>query len=182
MVAIKTQRLVLRKFLEKDAPGLLEYFKNPRVACFLDEKIENLDKMLEDIRRRNESPEGTELAVCIRENDNVIGNVFSEKEMDDTYSVGWNFNKKCEGKGYATEAAKAYLDFLFTNKNERRIYAYVADYNIRSQKLCERLGMRKEGCFLDFISFMKDENGVDIYENTIIYAILKKEWIAKMNF
>ena len=29
---------------------------------------------------------------------------------------------------------------------------------------------------------MKDENGVDIYENTIIYAILKKEWIAKMNF
>ncbi len=182
VIAIKTPRLVLRKFLEKDVPGLLEYFKNPRVACFLDEKVENPDKMLEEIRRRNESPEGTELAVCIRESDNVIGNVFSRKEMEDTYSVGWNFNKNYEGKGYAAEAAKAYLDFLFTKKNVRRIYAYVADYNTRSQKLCERLGMRKEGCFLDFISFMKDENGVDIYENTMIYAILKREWIARIKF
>lgn len=182
MIAIKTPRLVLRKFLEKDVPGLLEYFKNPRVACFLDEKVENPDKMLEEIRRRNESPEGTELAVCIRESDNVIGNAFSRKEMEDTYSVGWNLNKNYEGKGYAAEAAKAYLDFLFTKKNVRRIYAYVADYNTRSQKLCERLGMRKEGCFLDFISFMKDENGVDIYENTMVYAILKREWIARIKF
>ena len=86
MIAIKTPRLVLRKFLEKDVPGLLEYFKNPRVACFLDEKVENPDKMLEEIRRRNESPEGTELAVCIRESDNVIGNVFSRKETEDTYT------------------------------------------------------------------------------------------------
>lgn len=117
MIAIKTPRLVLRKFLEKDVPGLLEYFRNPRVACFPDEKVENPDKMLEEIRRRNESPEGTELAVCIRESDNVIGNVFSRKEMEDTYSVGWNLNKNYEGKGYAAEAAKAYLDFLFTKKN-----------------------------------------------------------------
>ena len=65
----------------------------------------------------------------------VKGNVFSRKEMEDTYSVGWNFNKNYEGKGYAAEAAKAYLDFLFTKKNVRRIYAYVADYNTRSQKL-----------------------------------------------
>lgn len=77
---------------------------------------------------------------------------------------------------------QVYLDFLFTKKNVRRIYAYVADYNTRSQKLCERLGMRKEGCFLDFISFMKDENGVDIYENTMVYAILKREWIARIKF
>lgn len=134
MIAIKTPRLVLRKFLEKDVPGLLEYFRNPRVACFLDEKVENPDKMLEEIRRRNESPEGTELAVCIRESDNVIGNVFSRKEMEDTYSVGWNLNKNYEGKGYAAEAAKAYLDFLFTKKNVRRIYAYVADYNTQVPK------------------------------------------------
>ena len=176
MITIKTQRLLLRKFLEKDAYGLLEYFKNPRTACFLDEKIENIDKIFENIKIRNESPEGTELAICIRETDNIIGNVFTRKEIQDTYSVGWNFNKNYEGKGYATEAAKAYLDFLFTNKNARRIYAYVEDNNPRSQKLCERLGMRKEGCFLDFISFKKDDNGVDIYENTIIYAILKREW------
>ena len=99
MIAIKTPRLVLRKFLEKDVPGLLEYFKNPRVACFLDEKVENPDKMLEEIRRRNESPEGTELAVCIRESDNVIGNVFSRKEMEDTYSCEFSFQVQDPRRG-----------------------------------------------------------------------------------
>ena len=36
--------------------------------------------------------------------------------------------------------------------------------------------MRREGFYLEFISFVNDENGKPIYENTYEYAILKKEW------
>lgn len=36
--------------------------------------------------------------------------------------------------------------------------------------------MRKEGTFKDFISFVKDETGKKVYETTLEYAILKKEW------
>ena len=36
--------------------------------------------------------------------------------------------------------------------------------------------MRREGFFMKFISFVNDENGDPIYENTYQYAILKKEW------
>lgn len=42
--------------------------------------------------------------------------------------------------------------------------------------VCERLGMRKEGLFLEFISFINNPNGKPRYENTYHYAILKKEW------
>ena len=45
-----------------------------------------------------------------------------------------------------------------------------------SQKLCEKLGMRREGLFMEFVSFVKDEDGNPIYENTYQYAILKREW------
>ena len=45
-----------------------------------------------------------------------------------------------------------------------------------SQKLCEKLGMRREGLFMGFVSFVKDEDGNPIYENTYQYAILKREW------
>ena len=45
-----------------------------------------------------------------------------------------------------------------------------------SQKLCEKLGMRCEGLFREFVSFVNDEDGNPIYENTYQYAILKKEW------
>ena len=58
----------------------------------------------------------------------------------------------------------------------RRIYAYMEDYNLSSQRLCEKLGMRREGLFKEFVSFVNDEDGVPIYENTMQYAMLKKEW------
>lgn len=37
--------------------------------------------------------------------------------------------------------------------------------------------MRKEGLFLEFISFVNNAYGTPKYENTFQYAILKKEWI-----
>lgn len=36
--------------------------------------------------------------------------------------------------------------------------------------------MRKEGLFQEFVSFVNDENGNPIFENTIQYALLSKEW------
>ena len=84
--------------------------------------------------------------------------------------------EKYHGKGYAFEAAYAFFDYLFNKKSARRIYAYTEDYNLSSQKLCEKLGMRREGMFMEFVSFINDENGFPIYENTIQYAILNREW------
>lgn len=88
----------------------------------------------------------------------------------------WNFLSDYCGKGYAYESAKAYLDFLFNRMNARRIYAYVEDYNISSQRLCQKLGMRQEGVFLEYISFVNNPDGTPLYENTMQFAILKKEW------
>ena len=48
-----------------------------------------------------------------------------------------------------------------------------------SQHLCEKLGMRREGFFREFVSFVNDADGNPIYENTYQYAILKKEWDAQ---
>lgn len=110
------------------------------------------------------------IAVCLNASDQLIGEIFFIKEESDTYSIGWNFN----GKGYAKENAYAFINFLFDELNARHIYAYVEDDNIISQKLCERLGFRKEGHFLEFISFVKNADGTPKYENTMHYVILKK--------
>lgn len=174
MVQIETERLIIRKFRESDAANLYKYLSHPRVNCFLDEKLNSLDEAIESAKRR--SDEELEFAVCLKESGKVVGNLFAKKEEPDTYGVGWHYNEIVEGKGYASEGAKAYMTYLFNEKSARRIYAYVEDNNLRSQKLCERLGMRKEGCFKEFISFTENEAGIPIYENTFQYAILKKEW------
>lgn len=125
-------------------------------------------------------------AVVLKENGKVIGEIEAHPESSqpdkaenfalDTFSPCWMLNKNYHGKGYAYEAAKAFFDYLFNEKGARRIYAYTEDYNIASQKLCEKLGMRREGLFKEFVSFINDENGNPIYENTYEYAILKNEW------
>ena len=114
--------------------------------------------------------------LCRFKDDFIIGDVFALRENEDTYNVGWHFNKRFEGKGFACEAAAGLLDYLFREAGARRIYGFVEDDNIRSKRLCERLGMRREGCFKEFVTFINNPNGTPKYEDTRVYSILKKEW------
>lgn len=174
---IETPRLVLRAFEIEDASDLLAYLSQPRVNCFIGEKILNIEQAIEKIKSRQQSKDY--LAVQLKQTNQVIGELFFIHEEPDTYSVGWNFNANFHGQGFAYESAYAFLDHLFNQLNARRIYAYVEEDNDASQKLCERLGMRKEGYFIEYISFVQHEDGTPKYENTLQYAILKKEWLDK---
>ncbi|WP_336233575.1 GNAT family N-acetyltransferase [Thalassospira sp. CH_XMU1458] len=178
MSDIITDRLIIRPFVEADAAELFEYISNPRVNCFMDDKVTTLAQAKAKARKR--ANDKTCLAVCLKETGALIGELLLHHdgpEQADTYSVGWNFNEKVEGKGYASESAHALFEHLFTQRDARRLYAYVEDNNFKSQKLCEKLGMRKEACFDEFISFVNNPDGTPKYENTFLYAILKKEWL-----
>ena len=184
---IETERLILRPFLERDAEDLFEYLEMPLVNCFACMKLDSLEEAKEEAKRRSKDAEYC-LAIVLKETGKVIGEIEAHPENHapgeehavlDTFSPCWMLNKEYQGKGYAYEAAQAFFDYLFCEKGARRIYAYTEDYNISSQKLCEKLGMRREGMFLEFVSFVNDECGNPIYENTMQYAILKKEWINR---
>ena len=192
MQPIETSRLILRNFAPSDAAGLLEYTTDPRVNCFMDQRMSTLEEAAAEVEKR--STDDSHIAVCLKDSNEIIGELFGmteghEPETDsdstsnrsdsDTYSIGWNFNGRFEGKGYASESASAFIEHLFMEQGIRRIYAYVEEDNFRSQKLCEKLGMRREGLFLEFISFVKNEDDTPKYENTVQYAILKKEWLAQ---
>ena len=72
-------------------------------------------------------------------------------------------------------AKRVKVEWLF-QAGARRIYGFVEDDNIRSKRLCERLGMRREGCFKEFVTFVNNPDGSPKYEDTCVYAILEKEW------
>lgn len=178
MPIIETERLVLRPFREGDAADLFAYLRDPTARCFLSLKLKDLAEAEAEVRKRA-LDEGS-VAISLKQTGQVIGDLFGgeDEEEADTASVGWNLNPQFGRQGYAFEAARALLDHLFRAKGIRRIYAYVEDHNTPSQRLCEKLGMRREGVFIEYISFIDDDAGNPIYENTMQYAILRREWMA----
>lgn len=180
MVLVTTPRLILRRFKDKDASALYDYLSAPRTPCFQEEKLRSFPEATEEASKR--SRDETQFAVCLKETDELIGHLFADnREEPDphTWSVGWHFNQRYEGKGYATESVAALFQYLFDEKEARRLYAYVEDYNLASRKLCARLHMREEGCFKEFVSFVT-EDGTEKYDDTFVYGLLKKEWITKV--
>ncbi|SEL68612.1 Protein N-acetyltransferase, RimJ/RimL family [Kosakonia sacchari] len=176
MSIIITPRLIIRPFQGKDAPALLDYLSSPRAPCFQDEKLHSMAEAQCEVAKRANDP--GQFAVCIKDTDALIGHLFADNSSEpdsNTWSVGWHFNQRYERQGYATESVAALFDYLFNEKAARRLYAWVEDYNLASQKLCERLHMRREGCFKEFISFV-NEHGEDRYDDTYIFALLSKEW------
>ena len=181
---IETERLILRPFELRDAEDVWDYLKEPAVNCFACMKLHSLEEAEDEMNRRAEETEYY-FAIVLKATGKVIGELFGEPEGHspdddtmDTFSPCWILNRTYQRKGYAYEAVKAYFDYLFYEKGVRRIYAYTEDDNIPSQCLCEALGMRREGLFLEFVSFVNDPDGTPHYENTCQYAILKKEWTA----
>ena len=182
---IETERLILRPFTEADAEDVFEYLHEPAVHCFASMKLNSLEEAKEEMRRRSSETEYW-FAIVLKDTGKVIGEIDAlpetgESHADedaprDTFSPCWMLNLKYSGKGYAYEAAHAFFDYLFKEKGARRIYAYTEDYNLPSQRLCEKLGMRREGLFMEFVSFINNPDGTPHYENTMQYAILKKEW------
>lgn len=184
-MSIVTDRLILRPFLETDAADVYEYLKEPSVNCFACMRLNSLEEARAEVKRRLGETE-YHFAIALKDSGKVIGEIEAYPEPGDphgsgdfprdTFSPCWMLNENYQGKGYAFEAARAFFDYLFSQKGARRIYAYTEDYNLASQRLCEKLGMRREGVFLEFISFVTQSDGSPRYENTVQYAILKKEW------
>lgn len=180
-MTLETKRLKLRPFKHGDEKDIYEYLKHPSTNCFMDLKLDSLKHASLAVNERIR--DDLYYAIELKETGKVIGEIFScpepamqNSDILDNYSPCWILSPEYHGQGYGYEAAHAYIDYLFKERNARRIYIYTEDTNIVCQKLCEKLGARKEGCFLEYVSFVNDEEGNPIYENTIQYAILKKEW------
>lgn len=182
---IETERLILRPFAESDASDIYEYLKEPLVNCFACMKLRSMEEAVADARRKAANA-GYCMAIVLKETGKVIGEIEAHPETSqpdgaesmamDTFSPCWMLSRDYHGKGYAYEAAHAFLDYLFREKGARRVYAYTEDYNLSCQRLCQKLGMRREGMFMEFVSFVNNPDGTPLYENTLQYAILKKDW------
>lgn len=174
MENIITERLIIRRFESEDWKDIYEYLSDEEVV-----KFEPYDVMTEEqVKVETEKRVGhvSFYAVCLKENQKMIGNIYLDKEDFDTFELGYVFNRRFSGQGYATEGAKAVLDYAFKELSARRIIAMCNPKNEASWKLLERLKLRREGHHLQNIYFKTDDRNEPIWQDTYEYAILKSEW------
>jgi RimJ/RimL family protein N-acetyltransferase len=61
------------------------------------------------------------------------------------FEVGWGIARECRGQGYAVEAARAAIDWVFANFTVDRIIHCIDPINVASQAVARRLGAENEG-------------------------------------
>lgn len=174
---METDRLVIRSFQETDIDDFYEYMKLESTAQYEDFQPYSYEECEASVKRRA-AMDGV-FAVVLKSNDKLIGDINYSEEDDGTFEIGYDFNEAYWGNGYATESCKEMLKYMFETVGARRVIAQCNDDNEMSIRLLERLGFRKEGCFLEDVSFKEDENGNPIYVNSLQYAMLKREWDSK---
>jgi RimJ/RimL family protein N-acetyltransferase len=173
---VRTSRLVLRTYAEDDRDDLLDYYSDPTTARFLLEDAWTPDDAAEHVARRMartgvDGP-GSALALVVEHEGTVVGDV-SLWTTGDTVSrgeVGWAFNPKFTGRGFATEALRSLLGIAFDHYRMHRVVAQLDARNDRSALLCERVGMKREG-HLRSDWWSKGE-----WTDTLVYGMLAREW------
>ena len=171
---IKTQRLIIRKFKPSDYTELYEYLSDINVVRYEPYEPYTLEETKREAEFRSNSDEY--FAVTLKDCGRLIGNLYLGKRDFNSYELGYVFNRDWQMSGYATESAKALLDYTFGTLQAHRVTARCNPVNYRSYKLMERLGMRREAELKKNVYFRKDSSGNPVWQDTLIYAILVEEW------
>lgn len=104
----------------------------------------------------------------------VIGKIYFSDKNYGSYEIGYTFNRNYQGKGYACESIIGMMKYAFTTLGVRRIFAEIDKRNQKSIRLVERAGMRKEA---EHKELFPRKGEIDVYNDFLIYAILKKEFM-----
>ncbi len=171
-IIIETDRLILRRYCKEDLQDLYEYLSDEEVVKHEPYKPMDINEVAGNLDWRISTDEM--IAVVLKSNNKMIGNVYLGKRDFESLEIGYVFNKQYWGKGYAKESCDALIKKSFSEKIHR-IFAECDPCNIDSWKLLESLGFIREAYFKKNVYFWKDEYGNPIWKDTFVYSLLNTE-------
>ena len=155
---LRTDRLVLRPWRDDDTGFAFDLYSRWEVARFLGRTPALMTDPMDAARRiaRLRALEDDLRAfrvVSLASTDEPVGTVMLQpipasgpteplRPSGDT-EIGWHFHPDHWGRGYASEAAGALLEAALADLP--RVVAVTYPENVASQRVCERIGMRRLG-------------------------------------
>jgi len=170
---METTRLLLRELNLEDFDALHEILSDPQTmrhypAPFGEEQTRRW--IMRNMERYQQLGFGL-WAVVLKETGELIGDcgiTMQNIHGNICPELGYHISKDHWRKGYASEAARACMDFIFENMSFNKVYSYMKYTNAASYGVALKNGM----------SFIEEyDDPVNI--RTRVYAITKEEWAAR---
>ena len=154
MYTIQTNRLGLRNWRPSDFEPFAEMNADPEVMRFFprtynkEESIAGAQRFMANFEKFGY----TYFAVDTLADGQFIGFIgllyqTYESHFTPCTDIGWRLRKAAWGKGYATEGAKACLQFGFEEIGLAKIYAVATMLNLPSINVMKKIGMKKDSTF-----------------------------------
>ncbi len=171
---METERLILRKPLIEDTPSLFAaYMQDPEVTHYLrwrpHKQLSEAQDFIRECICAWEYGTRFPCVITVKGNDEPFGMIDFHVTAE-TVGVGYVIARSHQGKGYATEALCAVIEWAFQQPSIYRVNASTDVDNIASRRVMEKAGMQREGLLR---KYMLHPNISDVPRDCYIYAIVK---------
>lgn len=150
MIYFESPRLKFRDWKYIDLEKFKIINKDKEVMKFFPSilSVDETEKFYEVIQEEFEQYGYGLFAVEDKENGEFVGFIgFHWARFDSKFTpcieIGWRLDKNAWGKGFATEGAKACLNYGFGILGFGRIYSFTSKINIKSEKVMKKIGLVK---------------------------------------
>ena len=173
---LHTARLRLRPFTGADADPLFALHSNARVLRYWDSPPwsdrARADRFIAACRRMAEDGSGARLALERASDGGFVGWCALSRWNPDYRSaaIGYVLDETAWGQGYATEAARAVLQWAFDSLDLNRVQAETDTRNVASARVLEKLGFVREGTLREDCVVNGDVS------DSWVYGLLRREW------
>ena len=146
---LETPRLILRHLRRDDVDAIFDVIGDAETMQYYPRSFERKDAeewVERNLKRYAEQANGL-YAVVLKSTCEVIGDcglVQQNVEGISLLEVGYHLRRDQWGRGYATEAARACLDYAFRNMDADKVISLIRPENLPSRRVAERNGMRIE--------------------------------------
>jgi RimJ/RimL family protein N-acetyltransferase len=173
---LQTPRLLLRGWTQDDFEAYARFMADPDVTRYMVG-----DPVTRDVAWRSLATvvghwvlRGYGMWAVERKSDGVlIGRVgLWNPEGWPGLEVGWALGKEFWGQGYATEAARASMDFAFLTQDTAKVLSVIDSRNRASQRVAERLG---ETCGEEHVIEFQGKRFT-----TNIWSISREDWARRI--
>lgn len=173
----QTSRLIIDTLQAGDAVGLFAYRSDPQVARYQGWQPTALEQAAAFIaaqaRLQPATPDSwMQRAIRLREGGELIGDLglHFPADLDAAVEFGISLAPAHQHCGYAVEAARTVLDWVFTSLGRHRVCASVDPRNQASIALLQALGLRQEAHFRESLKLHGE------WVDDMAFGLLAKEW------